>query len=228
MMLALLGATALGCASEVQSCDLATDEMVMWATLTDSDGEIEIEIEFEVANAEGAALALCPERDHLTVNGTEASLVRALGQLYYAVEFESASEGSYEIVLERDGAQSVAVEIEMPPIFELTAPEPDSTHSRGAALEVVWAPAWPGGTMKLAIEDAIGSDCIEGLGVEYEVEDQGSFSVAGNALVGGGAGSCGVSLALSRSVAIEYPAAFHEGGQISAFVRRRRPFTSVE
>lgn len=226
----VLGATALGCASEARSCDLDTDAIMMWATVNDLGDRVEVEIEFEAAGAEGAALSLCPERDRLEVNGVEASLVRALGHVYYTVEFDGASEGDYEIVLERDDAQSVSVTVELPPSFEILEPSANSSHSRGASLEIGWDPAWPAGVMELAVEDEIGSECIEALGIAYEVEDIGSYTVAPFMLTGGGEGgsSCDVTLALTRSVIVEHPSELHEGGEIAGFVRRRQPFTSTE
>jgi hypothetical protein len=225
----LLGVTTLGCASEARSCDLDTDAIIMWATVTDDGEQIEVEIEFEAAGAEGAALALCPERDHLEVNGVEASLVRALGHVYYTAEFPGDSVGDYEIVLQRDDAQSVSVVVELPPSFEIVAPMPSSSHSRADALDVSWDPAWPGGMVELAVEDAIGSECIEELGVAYEIEDTGSYTIGPYALVSGETGgTCDVTLALTRSVAVDYPSELHEGGEIAGFVRRRLPFTSTE
>lgn len=229
----LLGVMALGCASEARSCDLDTDAIMMWATVTDLGDRVEIEIDFEAAGAEGAPLALCPERDRLEVNGVEASMVRALGHVYYTVEFDGpsggASVGEYELVLQRDDAQSVSVTVELPPSFDILAPSANSSHSRGAALDVSWDPPWPTDVIELAVEDAIGSDCIEALGIAYEVEDNGGYTVAPYMLASGEAGgSCDVTLALTRRVAVEYPNELHEGGEIAGFVRRRQPFTSTE
>ena len=226
---ALLGVTALGCASEARSCDLDTDAIVMWATVSDLGEQVEVEIEFEAAGAEGAALALCPDRDRLEVNGVEASLVRALGHVYYTVEFDGDSVGEYEITLSRDDAKSVSVTVELPPSFEILSPAADSTHSRGASLDISWDPAWPDGMMELAVEDEVGSECIEALGIAYEVEDTGSYTVAPFMLTSGGdGGTCDVTLALTRSVIVEYPSELHEGGEVAGFVRRRQPFTSTE
>lgn len=225
----LLGATALGCASEARSCDLDTDAIVMWATISDLGDRVEAEIEFEAAGAEGAALALCPDRDRLEVNGVEASSVRALGHVYYTVEFEGASVGEYEITLSRDDAKSVSVTVELPPSFEIVSPAANSTHSRGASLDIGWDPPWPGGVMELAVEDEVGSECIEALGIAYEVEDTGSYTVAPFMLTSGGeGGTCDVTLALTRSGIVDYPSGLHEGGEIAGFVRRRQPFTSTE
>jgi hypothetical protein len=225
----LLGATLLGCASEARSCDLDTDAIVMWATVTDLGEQVEVEIKFEAAGAEGAALTLCPERDHLEVNGVEASLVRALGHVYYRVEFAGDSVGEYDIVLERDDAQSLSVSVELPPSFTVLEPAANSTHSRGTPLEIVWDPSWPEGLMELAVEDEVGSECIEALGIAYDVEDTGSYMLAAYKLAAGTTGgTCDVTLALTRSVTVEYPAALHEGGEIAGYVRRRQPFTSTE
>lgn len=227
----LLGVTTLGlgCASEARSCDLDTDAIMMWATVTDLGDRVEVEIEFEAAAAEGAALALCPDRDHLEVNGVEASLVRALGHVYYTAEFEPGDSGEYTISLKREEWSSVSVTVELPPSFEILEPAADSSHSRGASLDISWDPPWPDNVMELAVEDEVGSECLEALGIAYEVEDTGSFTVAPFMLTSGGeGGSCDVTLALSRRVIVDYPIGLHEGGEIAGFVRRRQPFTSTE
>lgn len=225
----LLGATSVACASEARSCDLDTDALMMWATVTDRGDLVEVEIEFEAAGAEGAALALCPERDRLEVNGVEASLVRALGHVYYTAEFEPDADRDYTIALQRDEWQSVSVTVELPPSFEILEPSANSSHSRGTALDISWDPPWSAGVMELAVEDEIGSECIEALGIAYDVEDTGSYTVAPFMLTSGGeGGSCDVTLALTRSVIVDYPSELHEGGEIAGFVRRRQPFTSTE
>ncbi|MFO7561110.1 MAG: hypothetical protein R6X02_00600 [Enhygromyxa sp.] len=223
-----LGAMASGCASEARSCDLDTDAIVMRATVNDLGDRVEVEVEFESGGVEGAALTLCPDRDRLEVNGVEASMLRVLGHVYYVVEFADAAVRDYEIALQRSDAQSVSVVVELPPIIEVLTPAPDSSHSRAAPLEVSWEPAWPEGSLALAVEDAVGSDCLEELGVSYEVEDTGSYTLSAHSLVSGSGGSCELTLALTRSVAVEYPATLHEGGQIAGFVRRRQPFTSLD
>lgn len=227
-LVVVLGAAALGCASEARSCDLGTDEIVMWATVNDVGDKVEVEVEFETAGVEGAALTLCPDRDRLEINGVEARMIQALGHVYYVAEFESASVRDYELLLSRSEAQSVSVAVELPPLIDVLMPAPNSSHSRAAPLEVSWDPPWPGSVLGLAVEDAVGSDCLEALGVSYEVDDSGSYTLSAHSLVSGTGGSCDVTLALTRSVAIDYPTELHEGGEVVGFVRRRQPFTSID
>jgi hypothetical protein len=228
----LVSAATFGCDTEIRSCDLETDQIILWATLTNSDAGVEVEVEFEAANTEGVALALCPERDRLEINGVEATLVRALGHLFYTAKFKEPAAG-YELMFMRGARQNITMLVEMPPSFEILEPAIDSVHPRGAALDVAWTPAWPGGEIDLTLADTVGSDCIEGLGVRYTLEDTVSAVVGGNSLVSGAAvedesPGCAMTLTLTRSTELQYPAAFHEGGRVSAAVRRRRPFTSVE
>jgi hypothetical protein len=226
--LMVLGAMTLGCGSEVRSCDLDTDAIVMWATVNDVGDRVEVEVEFESAGVEGAALALCPDRDRIEVNGVEASMIRALGHVYYVVEFSGVSVRDYEITLQRSNAQSMSVVVELPPNIDVLAPEPNTSHSRGAPLEISWDPPRPGEMLGLAVEDTVGSDCLEMLGVNYEVEDLGAYTISAYSLLSGSGGSCDVTLALTRSVAVEYPAELHEGGRVAGYVRRRQPFTSID
>src|SRR5690606_27583367 len=214
-VVALLGVSALGCASEARSCDLDTDAIVMWATVTDLGDAVEVEVEFEAAGVEGIGLSLCPDRDRLAINGVEPSVLRALEHVVYVAEFDGASTGEYEIALQRTDAQSVSVTVELPPSIEVLSPALDSTHSRAAPLEVSWDPAWSGQMIDLAVEDQVGSDCIDALAIGYQVEDTGSYTIGAHSLVSATGGSCEVTLALTRSVAVEYPSELHEGGQIA-------------
>ena len=224
----LLGATSLSCATEPRSCDLDTDALRMWAIVNDLGDAVEIEVEFEASGVEGVTLTLCPERDLLEINGVVAEEVRALGHVHYTVELEQAQD-SYEIALTRDATPPVTAVVEMPPSFAILSPEPGSMWSRNAPLEVSWDPPWPGGLIEVAIEDTIGSDCIDEFGVRYEVEDSGSFIIAGASLASTEMGvACDVTLALTRRVVANYPPELHAGGEITGFVRRRQPFTSTE
>lgn len=223
-----LGVTALGCASEARSCDLDTDQMLMWATVSDLEGVVEVEVEFEAVGLEGAALSLCPDRDQLSINGVEATEVRALGYVYYLAEFDEPAD-TYEIALDRTDKQSVSVAVELPPTLEILTPAPNSSHSRSMGLEVGWTPIWSDHTLELSVEDTIGSECLEQLGVVQEVEDIGSYTLGGSSLLSGPTGgSCDVTLELTRNLVVAYPDELHEGGAIAAYVRRRQPFTSTE
>lgn len=200
----------------------------MFATVIDDDKGFEVEVEFETAtdfidNA-GTSLELCPESDRLRINGQTPEEVRALGHLYYLAELDSASEVRIELT---HGDELHEVLVEVPPHFEIDSPVLDSVHSRGAALELSWSPAWPGEQVELAIEDQIGSDCIEGLGFEELVADSGSFTLAGDTLVSGAqGGSCQVKASLTRVLEASYPEQLAPGGGVTAIVNRRVAFIS--
>ena len=232
--LALLALGASACADTPRSCDLETSALVLRATVSDLNDGVEVEIELETASdtglegSSGTTLALCPDADHLEVNGVRAQEVYALGHRYYVASFD-APEPSYEISLQRKDNDSVSAIVEMPPTLEITQPDEGATRSRGEPIEVAWMPGWPGQLINLAIEDEIGSSCIDGLGVEFDVEDTGSYSVGAGELVGGGAvSSCEVTLTLTRVLEAPYPAALAPGGNLSAVVKRRRLFVSVD
>ncbi|PRQ08227.1 hypothetical protein [Enhygromyxa salina] len=232
--LALLALGAIACSDTPRSCDLSTSALVLQATVSDLDDGVAVEIELETAGetgspgGSGTTLALCPDADRLEVNGVVAEELYALGHRYYVVSFdESAS--SYEISLQRNDNTSVSAIVEMPPTLEISEPGGGSTRSRGEPIEIGWTPSWSGHQINLAIEDEIGSSCIEGLGYDSDIDDTGSFSVGANALIGGSAAStCEVTLTLTRVLEAEYPAELAAGGSITAIVKRRRLFTSVE
>lgn len=221
------------CADAPGSCDLDTASLVLRATISDLDSGVEAEIELSTSTegdtgvGGGTNLALCPGTDRLLVNGVEADEVYALGHLYYTVEFAEPVT-IYEIVLERGDEGTVTIPVEAPPSFEISAPAPDAEHSRGSALEVSWAPAWPGYMSELSVSDEIGSSCIEGLGSTFEVPDEGSYVVGAGTLDSAAGGACEATVSLTRISEASYPAALAEGGSVAAIVKRRRAFTSVD
>jgi hypothetical protein len=224
----VLSVTLFGCSNDARSCDLDTDQMLMWATVSDLDDGVEVEVEFEAVGLEGASLSLCPDRDQLEINGVVATEVRALGYVYYLAEFSEPAE-SFEIVLDRVDATSVNVVVEMPPSLAITSPTANSSHSRSAGLDVGWSPAWADHVLQLAVEDSIGSECLDQLGVVQQIDDTGTYTLGGSSLLSGPTGgSCEVTLELTRDVMVDYPDELHDGGEIAGFVRRRLPFTSTE
>lgn len=220
----------LSCISEQGTCQLQTDALVMWASISDLEGEVSVEVEFETFAADGAgtSVELCSNRDSLMINGEAAALVRAFGQYYYRATLPLPVE-TVEISLAREQHQSVSATVVMPPSFAITSPAPDSSHSRGAELAIAWEPSWPGHEMQVSIVDGIGSSCIEGLGYDDVVEDLGSHVVEPDSLVDGGAGAdCAVTLLMSRELVASYPAELHEGGELRASVRRFHPLISTQ
>jgi hypothetical protein len=217
---------ATGCSDTPRSCDVDNASLIMSATVSDLDSGVEVEIELETgSNGSGTALALCPD-DQLFVNGVETEELRALGHLYYTVDFDEP-DPSYEITLARKDHDDVSVLVEMPPSFEITAPAENAELSRAAPWEITWAPGWADQTIELDVADEIGSTCIEGLGLELVVDDTGSYGVAGNTLKGQG-GSCEVTISLTRVIEGEYPSQLAPGGSVTALVKRRRPIVTVE
>jgi hypothetical protein len=223
---------ASGCNDTPYSCRIDNATLLLRATVSELDvvaGEpqVRVEVEFEVAGAEpgtGTTLALCPDEDRLEVNGIETEELNALGHLYYVAEFDSR-ESRYEITLARPSYEDVAVTIELPPSFDISLPDPSVDHPRSAALDIAWTPAWPDHQLALSVEDEIGSACIDGLGIELDIDDIGSYSVPANTLVG--TGSCQVTISLTRLAEAAYPASLAAGGNATAIVKRRLVVNSI-
>jgi hypothetical protein len=215
------------CGDEVLSCGLLNESVAMHATVADNKTGVHVEIQLSTGDEDGpgTALTLC-DGESIAVNGEPAVLSRVLGELYYTVEFAEPTP-SYEIEFTRELQDDVVARIDMPEAFTIDAPAEDSPHSRAEPLEVLWSPAREGEVIELAVEDEIGSSCIEGLGLELEVPDSGSYTVAGGSLVGGEmAEACQVWIALTRAATGEYPGELHPSGRITGYVKRRHGFRS--
>jgi hypothetical protein len=233
--IALVGAVGIallgGCSTEPRSCNLEASAIVLHATVTDGDEGVEIEIELEIGvddeESIGTPLSLCEEAgETIMVNGRPAEQVRVLGRIYYVVEFEEP-ETTYTIDYVRDDG-TITAELTMPPTLAITMPAEEAQASRSLPLDVAWEPTWPEHTIMLAIEDQIGSDCLEGLGYSMEIEDLGGATIAANQLESGpdSDATCTVWIALTRTSVAAYPEALHGGGSIEGYVKRRRRFTS--
>jgi hypothetical protein len=225
-----LGASA--CNDTPYSCGIDNATLLVRATVSELDavpGEprVRVEVELEAAGAApgtGTTLALCPDDDQLEVNGVETEELSALGHLYYVAEFQNR-ESSYEISLVRPRYEDVNITIELPPSFDISAPDPAINHPRSAALDIAWTPAWPDHQLGLSVADEIGSACIDGLGIELDIDDTGSYSMPANTLVG--SGSCQVTISLTRLAEAAYPASLAAGGNATAIVKRRLVVNSI-
>lgn len=223
------------CADTPRSCDLETASLVLRATISDTDDGVEAEIELSTPTmvdpdfgaGAGTALALCSDSDRLLVNGEEATEVHALGHLYYVVEFDGPT-SNYEVTLDRRDRDDVTIVVTAPPSFEIDAPSEQSEHSRSAPLQVSWSPAWPDHESELTVADEIGAGCIDGLGERVFVDDTGDYVLGASALTSESGGRCEVKASLTRIAEADYPASLAEGGSVTAVVKRRRAFTSVE
>ena len=225
-----------GCTESPRSCELDTGALVMFATISDIGTTQEVEIEFlteaDDADMFGTALALCPGTDVLTVNGREADKQLTLGHLYYTAVFTEQDDGyipEFDIILQRKDGVDVEATVVMPPRFEFDTPAAGSEHSRANELSITWGPAWPDHQIELAVEDEIGSTCIDGLGYYGDpVDDNGSFVLPANALSGPAGGRCEVKVSLTRVLESPYPEVLAPGGSLTAVVNRRLPFQSID
>jgi hypothetical protein len=219
------------CSTEPRSCNLEPSAIAMFATVTDGDEGVEIEIELEIGiddeESIGTPLSLCAEAGEvIEVNGRAAEQVRVLGRIYYVIEFEDP-ETTYTIAYVRDDG-TITAELTMPPTLDITTPAEDQMIPRSEPLSIAWEPTWPDHPIMVAIEDQIGSDCLEGLGYSTEVDDVGSATIVANQLESGPDtdASCTAWIALTRTSVAAYPDALHESGSIEGYVKRRRRFTS--
>ncbi len=215
-----------GCNDTPYSCKIDNTTLLLRATVSELDAvagqpRVRVEVELEAAGGElgsGTTLALCPDEDRLEVNGVETEELNALGHLYYVAEFDSR-ESSYDITLTRPNHEDVVITIELPPSFEIDGPDADLDHSRGAAIDITWSPAWLDHQLALSVADEIGSACIDGLGIELDVDDSGTYSVPAGSLVG--TGTCQVTISLTRLAEAPYPVSLAPGGNATAIVKRR-------
>ena len=221
-----------GCNDATYSCRVENANLLLRATVTEFDAEaheprVRVEIELDAVGEDvgaGTSLTLCPEGDRLEVNGVETEELNTLGHLYYIAEFKTR-ESSYEIALTRPDHEDVVIEIALPPAFEISQPLAGAMVARSGPLDIAWEPGWSDQQVALSVADEIGSTCINGLGIDLDVDDTGSYSVPAGTLVGSGV--CQVTISLTRLAEAEYPSSLAPGGNVTAIVKRRRVVTSI-
>ncbi|MGC4089349.1 MAG: hypothetical protein QM756_15970 [Polyangiaceae bacterium] len=139
----------------------------------------------------------------------------------YAQSFEYDDPGvTYVIGLLRGTLGDAPFSTAIPPaLFELDAVA--ATISRGAALELSWAPAGEGN-----VHYSVTGTCLKGL--EADAPDSGSLSIAAAALqASGSGGTCDATLTVSRANEGHLDAVFSVGGVVEARQLRSVTFSST-
>jgi hypothetical protein len=124
--------------------------------------------------------------------------------------------------------ETLTLELDMPPTFEILAPSEDEIIPRSQPIPVEWTPTWPDHAIAIGVEDRVGSDCLEGLGYSTEVDDLGSATIGAYMIEAGKADAetCKAWVAITRTSVGSYPDGLHEGGTVEGYVKRRRRFLS--
>jgi hypothetical protein len=229
----VVGSIPPGCAvAQGRSCDVAAGGISMSVVVTDDDDGVEVEVELEAGDMSGTgtSLQLCPEGgESLTVNGREFELTEAYtGHFKYRAELDEPAE-SYELhlVIGSDAVE-VTTTIVPPPGLSVQAPPAGAEISRGAELELQWAPPDPERTLTI---DLVDDEILCLADWSADTPDDGSHVIPAGTIVRSDPeapdGRCDAEYVFTRVRDGGYPAELESGGSVQAVVRRSVRFASV-
>ena len=156
----------------------------------------------------------------------------------YSLTLDVGAATSFEFLLARevDDGATVVASVDLPPTFEVIAPEAGVTIPRTEDVMIQWDPPNPGGELAIELVEEIGDGiCIITETEEHEykrpggvrVEDDGDWLVPGTAIAGDPQSSCEARYILNRYSLGEYPDALATGGFLEAQVTRNVLFNST-
>ena len=225
-----------GCADP---CEVADDQLSLVAVVIDNAQTVRAEVDFDAG--ERAAL---PEPwrkcdgDKIRINGQDARETERNGRWEYSLTLDAAeAPRTFTFEIDREVSDApILIEVELPPAFEVTAPEPGSSLSRSTSTPIQWSPPEPEGQLQLTLFESIGEGvCLETKVEAHDykrtggirVDDDGDWTVPPAAISSPSGGSCEAELQLRRFNDGEYPARLAPGGFVEGRVLRSVPFTSV-
>ncbi len=236
----LLGLVAALAACDSQdgrsTCDVETSALRVVALAVENGSTFRAEVDFSSdADGLGVSLALCDD-DVLTIDGDEALRVDRPDRIIYAHTSDVTTPRTIQIALSRKDDAPVEFILEMPPSFEVVAPQAGADVSRSSEFVLEWAPANPGDSMRIELAEEIGKGvCLETIQAEHDykglsgvdIEDDGNWLVPANAVDGRPRDKCEATYRFTRTHESAYPAAFAPGGRVAGRIERRVAFVSV-
>jgi hypothetical protein len=225
--LGLVGCTA----NDGNTCDVATEDISAVALVIDSGWDIRAAIDFEAGDRRGgnSPLRLC-DSDRLTINGTVPQRVEKADRIEYAVSLPADGARSFEIMLDRDSeGDRVEFSVELPPAFEVVAPEAGAVIDFAQDQVLQWEPPVPDGSLRVELGEVIGAgECLTAMteGHTYEagggvtVPDNGQWTIPAGSVASMGTEDCTLTYTLSRVLLAPYPEAFEGSGRLEARTER--------
>ncbi len=231
VLLAIAGAGCGG--TELQTCEVATEDISAVALVIDSGRDIRAAVDFEQGDrrGRGAPLYLC-ETDRLTVNGQRTTEIDKASRVEYALSLPAESERSFRFeLLREDEGDRITFDVELPAALEILTPmEYDPVAVEQDQL-IEWEPAVEGSTLQVEMsEDLGGNQCViaEGEGHTYEqgggvqVDDTGQWTIPAGTLQTDSPEPCVARYTLTRVARGDYPTVLQRGGRVEARVERYR------
>lgn len=218
-----------GCQSDASTCERDADEILVAATVNETDDEIVAAVRLYLLDPSGttSSLRLCREQgDRLAFNG--ASMTESdVDQIFVYTSTLSSPAPDYrvEFVL---GNETFSLTAQTPPAFEITLPVEGDSVSRSAAVDVTWAPANPGSALRLELL-ADDPTCVTS--AILEPDDAGTFTVPPDTVTAANPdtadATCVATVRLQRRADGQVPPQLAEGSDFEAFVTRRRVVATV-
>lgn len=227
-----LAGVLVGCSGvEGDTCDIPTGEISAVALVVDSGWDIRATVDFEAGDRRGrnSPLRLC-DSDTLEINGNEPDVIEKSDRVEYALSLPLDGERSFTFVLERDAqGDRVTFDVELPPAFEITAPQDGEVIDFAQEQVLQWAPAMDGGSMHVALGEVLGGgECLVATtdGHTYEanggvtVDDKGQWTIPAGVVSSMSPAECTLTYTLSRVLLAPYPEGLEGSGRLEARTER--------
>lgn len=231
-LVVLLAGGALGCSGEEgDTCEVETEDISAVALVVDSGWDIRATIDFEAGDRRGrnSPLRLC-DSDTLRINGEEPEVIDKADRVEYALSLDPDGDRSFSFVLERDAqGDRVTFDVELPPAFEITAPEDGTVIDFAQDQLLQWEPALDGSSMHVGLGEVIGGgECLVATteGHTYEsaggvtVDDKGQWTIPAGVVSSESPDDCTLTYTLSRVLLAPYPESLEGSGRIEARTER--------
>lgn len=232
----MTGLPVAGCTQN--DCEMATDEIWMSARVTDNGITTRAEFEFRKGGSGPMSSTwACDEAVQFQINGQEAAKVERDKKTEYSLTIDAADEGrAFTFELIREEGTDVRASVELPPPFDMVAPEAGAVVSRSEATELSWTPALEEAEMQIELVEEIGNGlCVTTESEEHDyksmggvrVADTGTWTIPGDVLTSESDEECDARYELSRFSEGEYPPELGSGGVVAGQVIRAVVFVSA-
>lgn len=231
----LAGLLVGGCTEN--DCEIPTDEIWMDAHVTDNGVTLRAEFEFRSGGPGPMSTAWsCDEGTRFEINGRDATKIERDDKTEYSLTVDAADETrSFSFELIREGETDVQASVELPPPFEVSAPEAGAVLPRSRATELSWTPSLEGERMQIELVEEIGNGlCVTTESEDHDyksmggvrVDDTGIWTIPADVLASDSDEACDARYELSRFSEGEYPTQLGGGGVVAGQVLRAVVFVS--
>lgn len=237
-LLVVLAGLPLGCDDETDdTCAVSSADLSLVAVVVDNGPKIRAEIDFERGDRTTipSPLHVCGN-EALTIDGKAPTVTEKPDRIVYSVTLPSDTSREVSFVLQRVEGEPIEVQVDLPPPFEITAPEQQQEVSRSEDLLLSWSPALDMGELRVNVDETVGYGlCVITQEGEHHyktkrgvpVPDQGQWTIPADVISSETPMPCPAFYTLRRILRRSTPDTLSPGGFVEGRVERTVEIRSV-